>query len=68
MRGRRIVIRTRLVLAVILAVTLYLSLRWVAFTFQAEIEGLMVRIEYQQLEKGPASPDGLEIAPTPTVK
>jgi len=49
-------------------VTLYLSLRWVAFTFQAEIEGLVVRIEYQQLEKGPAAPDSLEIVPTPIVK
>jgi len=68
MRGRRIVIRTRLVLAIILAVTLYLSLRWVAFTFQAEIEGLRVRIEYQQLEKGPAAPDSLEIVPTRIVK
>ncbi len=68
MRGRRIVIRTRLVLAIILAVTLYLSLRWVAFTFQAEIEGLRVRIEYQQLEKGPAAPEGLQIVPTPTVE
>ena len=68
MRGRRMVIRTRLVLAIILAVTLYLSLRWVAFTFQAEIEGLTVRVEYQQLEKGPGGSDSLEIVPTPTVK
>lgn len=62
MRGRTMIIRTRLVLAVILAVTLYLSLRWVAFTFEAEIEGMMVRIEYQRVEKGVGNPPEL-IAP-----
>jgi len=58
-RGRRIVIRTRLVLAIILAVTLYISLRWVAFTFEAEIERMMVRIEYQRVEKGIGKPPEL---------
>jgi len=55
MRGSR----SRLVIVVILTVVLYLSLRWVAFTFEAEIEGMMVRIEYQRVEKGVGNPPEL---------
>jgi len=51
--------RTRLVIVVILAVALYLSLRWVAFTFEAQIEEMMVRIEYQRVEKGVGNPSEL---------
>jgi len=48
--------RTRLVIVVILSVALYLSLRWVAFTLEAEIEGVTDRIEYQRVEKRVGNP------------
>jgi len=51
--------RTRLVIVAILTVALYLSLRWVAFTFEAEIERMMVRIEYQRVEGGAPNPPEL---------
>lgn len=55
MRGRR----TRVLIVMILSVALYLSLRWVTFTFEAEIEKMMVTIEYQQVEKGIGKPPEL---------
>lgn len=50
---------TRLVIVLILTVALYLSLRWVAFTFEAQIEGMMVRIEHQRVERGVPKPPEL---------
>jgi len=46
-------------IVMILSVALYLSLRWVTFTFEAEIEKMMVTIEYQQVEKGIGKPPEL---------
>lgn len=43
MRGNK----TRLVVVMILTLALYLSLRWVAFNFEAETEEVTARIEYQ---------------------